>query len=196
MGPQLDQAELLDLGEGPVAARPRRGTAEGGGVGGRVGDVEDDAVDAHQAQPVVERPRRLGPPQRADDPAEEVPHRRHAQPPPGHAEVRAGRRLLADAEPPGVLEDLADRQVGQQPHREHHPEDDLVGQDAIARVHPAGRRQCLSDVVGADNLFESRQVDPRSGPPHRPAACIVLVACESRPPGCLGSQQTQGNRRL
>ena len=56
-----------------------------------------------------------------------------------------------------MLEDLADRQVGQQPHREHHPEDDLVGQDAIARVDPPGRRQRLSDVVGADNLFESRQ---------------------------------------
>jgi len=56
-----------------------------------------------------------------------------------------------------VLEDPADRQVGQQAHREHHPEGDLVGQDAIARVDPAGRRQRLSEAVGADNLFEPRQ---------------------------------------
>ena len=40
VGTQLDQAELADLGEGPVAARPRRGAAEGGGVGVRVGDIE------------------------------------------------------------------------------------------------------------------------------------------------------------
>jgi hypothetical protein len=26
--------------------------------------------------------------------------------------------------------------------------------------------------------------EPRSGPPHRPAACNVLVACKSRPPQC------------
>ena len=121
MGPQLDQAELADLGEGPVAARPGRGAAEGGGVGGRVGDVEDRAVDAHQAQPAVERPGRLGPGQRADDLLEEVPHRGDAQPLPGHAEAGAMGRLLADAEPPGVLEDLADRQVGQQPHGQDHP---------------------------------------------------------------------------
>jgi integrase/recombinase XerD len=39
-------------------------------------------------------------------------------------------------------------------------------------------------------------IPPRSGPPHRASACIVLVACESRPPCGLGPESTQGNRRL
>jgi hypothetical protein len=56
-----------------------------------------------------------------------------------------------------MLEDLADRQVGQQAHRQHHSEDHLVGQDAIAGVHPPGRRERLSDVLGAKNLCEPRQ---------------------------------------
>ena len=94
---------------------------------------------------------------RLRDPAEEVPHRRHPQPAPRHAEIGARRRLFTGAEPPGVLEDLADRQVGQQPHREHYPEGDLVRQHAIARVDPSGRRQRLSDGFRTDNLFEARQ---------------------------------------
>ncbi len=39
VGPQLDQTELADLGEGPVATRPGRGPAEGGDVGVGVRDV-------------------------------------------------------------------------------------------------------------------------------------------------------------
>ena len=128
--PNSTRLSFLTWGKAPSPRGPAEGRPKAAALAGRVGDVEDDAVDAHQAQPPVERPRRLGPPQRADDPGEEVPHRRHAQPPPRHAEVGAGGDSSPDAEPPGVLEDLSDRQVGQQSHREHHPEDDLVGQDA------------------------------------------------------------------
>src|SRR5208282_3043038 len=37
VGPQLDQTELADLGEGSIATRPGRGPAEGGGVGSESG---------------------------------------------------------------------------------------------------------------------------------------------------------------
>ena len=157
MGPQLDQAELADLREGALAARPGRGAGEGGRVGLRVGDVEDRAVEPHQPQAAVERPRRLRPGQGTNDLEEQVPHRRHAQPLTGDAEAGAVRRLLAFAEPPGGLEDLSDRQIGQQPHGQHHPQDDLVRQPTAARIDPAGGRERLLNVLGADHLFESRQ---------------------------------------
>ena len=76
-----------------------------------------------------------------------------------HLKTEAGavRRLLAFAEPPGGLEDLSDRQIGQQPHGQHHPQDDLVRQPTAARIDPASGRERLLNVLGADHLFESRQ---------------------------------------
>ena len=94
VGPQLDQAELADLREGPVAARPGRGPTEGGGVGVRVGDVEDRAIDAHQAEPAVEGPGRLGLGQGMDDLLEQVADRGDAQASPGHAQAGPMRGLL------------------------------------------------------------------------------------------------------
>ena len=88
---------------------------------------------------------------------EQVPHRRHAQPLTGDAEAGAVRRLFAFAEPPGGLEDLSDRQIGQQPHGQHHPQDDLVRQPTLRRIDPASGREHLLNVLGADHLFESRQ---------------------------------------
>jgi hypothetical protein len=104
-------------------------------------------------------------------------------------------RLLALAEPPGVFEDLPDRQVGQQTHREHHPEDDFVRQETRAGVDPSGRRQRLSKFVGSDNLFQSRQ------PIQNPARLIGRQRAMSLWHAsygllCLGCWQTQGNRRL
>ena len=67
-----------------------------------------------------------------------------------------GRRL-AEAESACVLEDLADRQLGQQPHGQHHPADDLVGQRATSLIGSAGGLKGLANRLGWDNLFESRQ---------------------------------------
>ena len=66
-------------------------------------------------------------------------------------------RLFAVAQPPGEFEDLSDRQFGQQPHRQHHPQHDLVGQRTASRIDPAGGRKSLLNVLGSDNLFQSRQ---------------------------------------
>ncbi len=66
-------------------------------------------------------------------------------------------RLFAWAQPPGVFEDLTDRQVGQQAHRQHHPQDDLVSQRTASRIDLSGGRERLLNVVGADHLFESHQ---------------------------------------
>src|SRR5512135_2860184 len=155
--PQLDRAELADLGEGPAAARPGRGAAEGSGVGVRVGDIADHAIDPHQTEPAVEGPGRLGPGRRANDPLEQVAHWGDAQALPGHAEAGPVRRLLTDPESACVLEDLADGQIGQQPHRQGHPADDLVGQFATSLIGSAGRLKGLANGLGWDHLFESRQ---------------------------------------
>ena len=56
-----------------------------------------------------------------------------------------------------MFEDLSDRQVGQQPHGQHHPQDDLVGQTTASRIDAASGRKRLLNVLGADNLFQSRQ---------------------------------------
>ena len=90
-------------------------------------------------------------------------------------------RLFAVAEPPGVLEDLADRQIGQHSHRQHHPQDDLVRQRTAARIDPPGGRECLLNVLGWDNLFESRQAiqDPAgssAGSVHCPCGMRVTAS--------------------
>ena len=157
MRPQLDETELADLREGALPARPCRGAGENGCVGRRVGDIEDRAVDPHQPQVVVERPRRSRPGQGSNDLGEQMPHRCHAQPLTGDAEAGAMGRLLALAQPPGVFEDLSDRQIGQQPHRQYHPQNDLVSQPTASRIDPASGRERLLNVRGADNLFQSRQ---------------------------------------
>ena len=75
-------------------------------------------------------------------------------------------RAFAGSEPAAQLEDLADRHVGEDPHGQDDPEDDLVSQRAWARIDPAGRRERLSEIVGADNLGQSRD------PIENPARCV------------------------
>jgi hypothetical protein len=82
---------------------------------------------------------------------------RCAQASPGHAQAGPMRGRLSEAESAGVLEDLADRQLGQDPHGQDHPADDLMGQLAAAGIDPPGRPEGLADGLGGDSLFESRQ---------------------------------------
>jgi hypothetical protein len=56
-----------------------------------------------------------------------------------------------------MLEDLTDGQIGQQPHSQDHPADDLVGQCATSLIGSAGRLKGLANGLGWDHLFESRQ---------------------------------------
>ena len=75
-------------------------------------------------------------------------------------------------------------------------QDDLVGQRAASRIDPAGGLEGLADGLGRDNLFQSRQSiqDPARVIGRQRAMSLwhashgLLVA--------LGSEQTQGNRRL
>jgi len=180
--PNSTRLSLRTWGKAPSPRGPAEGRPKAAALATESGTSRTVPVEAHQAQPLVERPRRLGPPQRADDPTEEVPHRRHPQPPPRHAEVRAARRLLAGAEPSGMLEDLADRQVRQEPHREHDPEDDLGGQDAIARGHAPGRRQRLvggsSGRIICSSPANRSKIRPASsaGSVHRPRGMRVAAS--------------------
>ena len=63
---------------------------------------------------------------------EQVPYRLNPQPLPRDAEARAMGRVFAVAKPPGPLEDLPDRQIGEQSHREHDPQCDFVSQNATS----------------------------------------------------------------
>ena len=157
VGSQFDQTELAHLGKGPIAARPGRRASKGGVIGWRVGNVIDGAVDAHQAEPAVKRPgsSRLG--QRAGNLGEQLTHGSHAQPLTCDAEAGSIGRLFTLPQPPGMFEDLADRQVCEQPHGEHDPQDDLVGQQTLSRIDTASGHQRLLNVLGPDNLFQTRQ---------------------------------------
>jgi len=154
---QFDQTEFANLGEGPITARPCRGASKRGVIGWRVRDVKDGAVDAHQTVSAVECAGGGGLSQRADDQGEQVTHWGHTQSLAGDTKARAMRRLFPLAQPPGMLEDLANRQVREQPHGEHDPEDGFMSQRTLAGVDPAGGVECLLNVLGADNLFQSRQ---------------------------------------
>jgi len=93
----------------------------------------------------------------SDDPLEEMLHGFHTQPLTCDTEAGTMGRVFPAAQSPGVLEDLADRQVGKQAHRQYHPEHDLVGQGTSSRVDSARGRESLFNVLRADNLFQSRQ---------------------------------------
>jgi hypothetical protein len=56
-----------------------------------------------------------------------------------------------------MFEYLTDWQVREQPHGEHDPQDDLVGQQTLSRIDTASGSQRLSNVLGPDNLFQTRQ---------------------------------------
>jgi hypothetical protein len=56
-----------------------------------------------------------------------------------------------------VLEDSADRQLGQQSHGQDHPADDFVGEFAASLIGSAGSHKGLANGLGRDNLFQSRQ---------------------------------------
>ena len=157
VGSQLDQAEFADLRERPIATRPGRGPAEGGGVGVRVGDVIDRPIEPHELEPAVEGPGRLGLGQGMNELLKQAADRGDAQTLSGHAQAGPMRGLLAEAKPACVLEDLADRQFGQDSHGQHHPADDFVGQHTTALIGSAGVRKHLANGLGRDNLFQSRQ---------------------------------------
>ncbi len=157
MSTQLDQTELANLGERPVAARPCRGASKSGVIGGRVRDVKDGAIDTHQTIPAVECSRRGGLGQRPDDLGEEVTYRGHTQPLAGDTKAGAMGRLFTLAQPPGMFEDLANRQIGEQPHGEHDPENDFMSQRTLTGVDPSRGVECLLDVLGVDNLFQARK---------------------------------------
>ena len=86
------------------------------------------------------------------------------------------RGLLAEAKPACVLEDLANRQLGQNSHGQHHPADDFVGQHTTALIGSAGVRKHLANGLGRI-IFSS----PVNRSKTRPVASGGSVHC----PGCI-----------
>jgi hypothetical protein len=66
-------------------------------------------------------------------------------------------RLFTLAQPPGMFEDLANRQFGEQPHGEHDPKDDFMSQRTLTGIDPPSGVECLLDILGVDNLFQARK---------------------------------------
>ena len=132
-----------------------------------------------------------------NDLLEEMLYGFHTQSLPGDAQTRTMGRVFTVVQSPSALEDLPNRHVGEQSHRKHHPQHHLMGQRALSRIDPARGRKSLLNVLGADNLFESRQTVQSPGLLHQPATYIVLDACESQPPcftGSLAKKVTRGCR--
>ena len=58
---------------------------------------------------------------------------------------------------PSMLEHLSDRQIGQDPHGQDHPQHDLMGQLTSPQVDTFRRQQHVPNHGGRDNLLQSRQ---------------------------------------
>jgi len=95
--------------------------------------------------------------QRPDGLVEQVEYRGHAQSLAGDTKAGAMGRLLSLAHSTGIFEDLANWQVGEQPHGEHDPENDFMSQRTLTGVDPSRGVECLLDVLREDNLFQARQ---------------------------------------
>ena len=66
-------------------------------------------------------------------------------------------RVFVGVETSNGLENLADGQVGQNAHGQHHPASDLKGQHAASSVKVASDFEDLQYFVLGDNLFEKEQ---------------------------------------
>jgi hypothetical protein len=87
----------------------------------------------------------------------DTPDQLHTQTLPGLAQVAARGRCFAWAHSPGVFEHLADRQMGEHTHRQHHPKHHPVRQPASPLLGPARVQQGLLHNPRGDNLAQSRQ---------------------------------------
>ena len=160
---QLDEADLADLGKRPIASFATGGTPKGRLVGRPVGQVQYDGVDAHQTHPLVKSTGRLRRRQETYGLVEQSTHGSHTQSLPRMAETRAAWRAFSGTRKPGSLENLANRNMGEDSHRLHHPQDDLVRQLASTRIDPPSLQQHLPNRLGINNLFQSSQ--PITNPP-------------------------------
>ena len=156
--PNSTKLSLRICGNAPSPRCPGRRATEGGVVGLRVGDIEDHAVDAHQAQAADRRllACQARPADEQSARTDAAPGRRPAVAGP-HKDWSDGASLFAVAKSTSVLEDLANGQVGEEPHGKHHPKDNFVGQFAASLIASSSGLKGLANGLGWDNLFESRQ---------------------------------------
>ena len=139
MGADLAEGQDAGLGKGGRAAAAAR-AAEDAGVGQAVRDIDDEAVQGHQPQPLIEGPRGLGRGLEFDHLLRQVEQGSRPEPLAGLAEGRTPRRALA-AEGLQPLEDLAVAVAAEQSQGDDEPDHEPGGQPQVAAAGMAGAAQ-------------------------------------------------------
>ena len=80
-----------------------------------------------------------------------------AQSLPRMAEARSAWRVFSRTRKAGPLENLANRNICEDSHRQHHSQDYPVRQFASTRISSPGLQQHLPNRLGINNLFQSSQ---------------------------------------
>ena len=153
---QFYQADLPELREGTVAATAAA-PAKVRLVSRRVRHVQDGAVDAHQAQVVIEGTQRLRGGKRFDNQLKDLSDGFHSQAMTCLAEVASRGCFVPWLHTTRVFEDLTNRQISKYAHGQHNPEHDTVRQPAGALVSPVRVQQSLFYNRLRDNLTQPRQ---------------------------------------
>jgi hypothetical protein len=151
VGAGFAQTEDAGLWVGTLGAAGL-GLAKDTGVVGAVGNIDDEAIQSHQAQAVVKRTGRFGGAQQTDDRAGEITQDGHPQAVASLAEGAAAGRTAA-AEALQVLVDLRERVGGEQSQTNDQPDNEPGRQDLVASLRMAGSHQdCLNLRAWDDTL--------------------------------------------
>ncbi len=154
MRAKLDQAEFANLRESPVTATTLW-SSKGSGVGGGVGHIQDRSVDPDQTQPTVMPAWSIGPGQWTDDLFEQSSNGSRAESTACPTQRRPTGQGCLGEELSHVSEDFSKGLIGQQPHCQHNPQHDSMGQQAVGAIRGSvGVTQCLFDLLGLDKLAE------------------------------------------
>ena len=121
-------------------------------VNRRVRHVQDGAVNAHQAQVVIEGTQRLRGGQRFDNQLKDLSDRFHSQALTCLAEVATRGCFVPWLHTTRVFEDLTNGQIGKYTHGQHNPEHDTARQPAGALVGSVRVQQSLLNNRLRDNL--------------------------------------------
>ena len=126
-------------------------------VSRRVRHVQNSAVDAHQAQVVIEAAERLRGGQRFDHRVKDASDRFHSQALSCLAQVATRGCFVLRPHTPSVFEDLTNGQIREHAHGQHNPERDTMRQPTGALLGPARIQQSLFYNRRLDNLAQARQ---------------------------------------
>ena len=127
-------------------------------VGVGVRRIEHGAVDTDQPQSVVKGAGRRRRRQRPSDEVENASHRFDAETLPSLAQVTSRRRFFFPlAHSPGMLVNLANREMGEEAHRQDHPKRRAMIERTRPLMIASGINKGLFHNRRRDNLSQARQ---------------------------------------